>query len=86
MLEEWLVASRCLYSSLGTKAWGIMSDVVPEEDVHGLLEGTLRKGAVLVAVDAVARDGHEVATRRHGVAQRRQVAVVDVRAIELNHR
>ena len=45
----------------------------PEQDVHSLLKGGLSQGARLCAVDAVARDGHEVASAGHGVAQRRQV-------------
>ena len=58
---------------------------VPEEDVDSLLEGGLRERPILVAVDAVAGDGHEVAAAGHAVDQSRQVAVVDVRAVELDH-
>lgn len=56
------------------------SEGAPEQDVHGLLEGALRERPRLGAIDAVARDGHEVPARRHAVAQRCQVTVVDVPA------
>jgi len=45
----------------------------PHEDVHRLLKGALRERPVPVAVDAVACDGHEVAARRHDIAQDGQV-------------
>ena len=42
-------------------------------------------GARVDAVDAVARDGEQVAAEGHHVAQDGEVAVVDVRAVELDH-
>ena len=46
--------------------------------------GAYHQRARLDAVDAVARDGEDVAAVRHHVAQDGQVAVVDVRAVELD--
>ena len=57
----------------------------PEEDVRSLLERGLLEGPTLIPVDAMPGDGHEVASGGHAVAEDGQVAVVDVRAIELNH-
>ena len=39
------------------------------EHVHRLLEGALHQGAHLLPVDAVTRDGHQVAFRGHDVAE-----------------
>lgn len=49
---------------------------------HRLLEGALHEGTGVLAVDAVTRDGHQVAAAGHGVAKQSQVAVVDVGAVE----
>ena len=53
-----------------------------EQNVDRLLEGGAHQCAGLDAVDAVARDGHQVAAVGHDVAQDGEVAVVDVRAVE----
>lgn len=57
----------------------------PEQDVHGLLEAALLQGPVVCAVDAVPRDGHEMTAAGHRLAQNRQVPVVHVRPIKLDH-
>mmetsp|Transcript_15235 Transcript_15235/g.35011 ORF Transcript_15235/g.35011 Transcript_15235/m.35011 type:complete len:818 (+) Transcript_15235:946-3399(+) len=56
------------------------------EHVDRLLEGATHERARVDAVDAVARDGQQVASVSHHVAQDGQVAVVDVRAVELDDR
>jgi len=56
------------------------------QHVDRLLERAAREGAVVDAVDSVARDREQVAAVRHHVAQDGQVAVVDVRAVKLDHR
>ena len=53
-----------------------------EQNVYGLLEGALHETAHLLTIDAVARDGHEIAFRGHHVAEKCQMAVVDVGAVE----
>jgi hypothetical protein len=55
------------------------------EDVHCLLEGAPHERAGVVAVDAVARDGHHVTAVGHDLRQDSQVAVVHVRPVELDH-
>ena len=55
------------------------------QDVHCLLEAAAHKGARVLSVDAVPGDGHEMAAVGHHIAQNCDVAVVHVRAVELNH-
>jgi hypothetical protein len=55
------------------------------EDVHRLLERAAHERPRLDAVDAVARDGHEVPAVRHHLDENREVAVVDVRPVKLDH-
>jgi hypothetical protein len=52
------------------------------ENVHRFFEGAAGQGASLLSVDAVTGDGHQVTLGRHDVAQQRQVAVVDIGAVE----
>ena len=55
------------------------------ENVDGLLEGAAHEGSAVLPVDAVPRNGHEVALGGHDVAEQRQVAVVHVDAVEVEH-
>lgn len=45
----------------------------PHENIHRLLKGALREGAVAVAINAVARDGHQVTAGSHDIAQNGKV-------------
>ena len=49
---------------------------------YGLLEGASHETADLLSIDAVTRDRHEVALGGHDVAEKRQVAIVDIGAVE----
>ena len=68
----------------GPDTWEQRRGGPPEQDVDGLLKAALTQGPILVAVDAVAGDGHEVAAAGHAVNQGGQVAVVDVAAVKLD--
>jgi hypothetical protein len=50
-----------------------------QQDVDGLLKAALRERRGVRAVDAVARDGHQVPAARHDVAQDREVPAGVVR-------
>mmetsp|Transcript_26864 Transcript_26864/g.76935 ORF Transcript_26864/g.76935 Transcript_26864/m.76935 type:complete len:782 (+) Transcript_26864:965-3310(+) len=52
------------------------------QDLDGLLEGALHPRAHVRSVDAVARDGHQVAAVAHHVAHRTHMSVVYIRAVE----
>eukprot|EP00982_Pelagococcus_subviridis_P006180 30000-Pelagococcus_subviridis.AAC.2 len=54
------------------------------QDVHRLLEGAAHERPGLHAVDPVPGDRHQVPTVRHHLDEDREVAVVDVRAVELD--
>lgn len=58
--------------------------ILPEKDVHCLLKAALPKRTILIAIDAVPGDGHEVAAAGHAVDERRQVPIVYVGSIELD--
>lgn len=49
---------------------------------YRLLKGALHERPCVLTIDAVSRDGHQVAAACHGVAEQRQVAVVDVGAVK----
>ena len=49
-----------------------------QQDVHRLLKGAPHQRAGVLSVDAVPRDGHQVAAVGHDVAQDGEVPVVDV--------
>ena len=60
------VTTSCKYRRWGVWWWWWGGGGgAPEKDVNGLLEGALLQWAVLRPVDAVPRDGHEVALARH---------------------
>ena len=54
-------------------------------DTNRLLKGAASQCPSVLAVDAVSRDGHQMSLGRHDVTQQRQVAVVDVGAVERDH-
>ena len=54
------------------------------QHVDRLLEGAAHERARVDAVDAMARDGEQVAAEGHHIAQDGKVAVVDVRAVKLD--
>ena len=56
-----------------------------QKNVHGFLEGAPHERSSLHAVDAVPGDGHEVSPIGHHLDEDGEVAVVDVRAVKLNH-
>ena len=56
------------------------------KNVDGLLKRAPHEGAGVLAINPVPGDGHEVAPRRHDVAEQRQMAVVDVRAAKRDDR
>lgn len=49
---------------------------------YRFLKGAFHERAGVLAVDPVSGDGHQVATAGHGIAQERQVSVVDVGAVK----
>mmetsp|Transcript_5666 Transcript_5666/g.17417 ORF Transcript_5666/g.17417 Transcript_5666/m.17417 type:complete len:285 (-) Transcript_5666:3753-4607(-) len=55
------------------------------EHVNRLLERAAGEGAVVDAVDAMTSHRQEVTSVRHDVAQDGEMAIVDVRAVELDH-
>ena len=68
---------------VGVSALGVGGGL--HQNVDGLLEGATHERARLDAVDAVPRDGEDVAAVGHHVAEHGEVAVVDVAAVELDH-
>lgn len=56
------------------------------QHIDGFLERASHESAGVLSVDSVTCDGHQVTLRRHDVAQQSQVTIVDVQAVELQHR
>lgn len=56
------------------------------QHVNGLLERASHERSGVLSVDSMTRDGHQVSLGCHHVAQQSQVPVVDVQAVELQHR
>jgi hypothetical protein len=52
------------------------------QHVNRLLKRAPHQRAHVLSVDAVTRDRHQMSSLRHDVAQKRQMAVVDIRPVE----
>jgi hypothetical protein len=55
------------------------------QHVDSLLERASHERASVLSIDTVTCDGHQVTFGGHHVAQQRQVTVVDVQSVELQH-
>jgi len=51
-------------------------------ETHRLLKGAPHEGTDILPVDAMPRDGHEVAPARHDVTEQGKVTVVHIGAVK----
>ena len=52
------------------------------QNVDSLFEGAAHQSAHLLSVDAVTSDRHEMSLRRHDIAEKSKMSIVDIRTVE----